>query len=121
MKFPLRQAREKAGQTIVDVCRAVGTDPGNLSRVENGKQKPSTELAEKLVKHFGGSLTEMQILYPERFSGVENTAPKSDPAARRATDPEPPEGHGGRQPPSSKNILGFGPTNQQFSKARNEQ
>jgi transcriptional regulator with XRE-family HTH domain len=68
MKSLLRQARERAGQTIVEVCKAVSVDPGNLSRVENGKQKPSTELAEKLARHFGEPLTEMQILYPERFS-----------------------------------------------------
>lgn len=67
MTSPLRRARERAGQTIVEVCRAVGTDPGNLSRVENGKQKSSTELAERLAKHFGESISEMEILYPERF------------------------------------------------------
>lgn len=68
MKSPLRQARERAGQTIVEVCRAVGTDPGNLSRIENGKQKASTELAEKLARHFDADVTELQILYPERFT-----------------------------------------------------
>ena len=68
MKSPLRKARERTGQTIVEVCRAVGTDPGNLSRVENGKQRSSTVLAERLAKHFGSDLTEMEILYPERFA-----------------------------------------------------
>lgn len=68
MKSPLRLVREAKGQTIVEVCRAVGADPGNLSRIENGKQKASTELAEKLVIHFAGAITELEILYPERFS-----------------------------------------------------
>lgn len=68
MKSPLRQARERAGQTIVEVGRAVETDPGNLSRIENGKQKASTDLAEKLSKHFSGEVSEMEILYPERFA-----------------------------------------------------
>lgn len=67
MKSPLRRIREAKAQTIVEVCRAVGIDPGNLSRIENGKQKASTDLAEKLVKHFAGEITEMEILYPERF------------------------------------------------------
>lgn len=67
MKSPLRQIRERMGQTIVEVGRAVSIDPGNLSRIENCKQKASTELAEKLVQHFGGEITEIQILYPERF------------------------------------------------------
>ena len=66
MKTPLRRVREKKGQTIVEVCRAVGADPGNLSRIENGKQKASTELAEKLAKHFAPDITELEILYPER-------------------------------------------------------
>jgi DNA-binding XRE family transcriptional regulator len=66
MKSPLRRARETAGQTIVEVGRAVGVDAGNLSRIENSKQKASTELAEKLAKHFGGLITELEILYPER-------------------------------------------------------
>lgn len=66
MKTPLRRVREKKGQTIVEVCRAVGADPGNLSRIENGKQKASTELAEKLARHFTPDITELEILYPER-------------------------------------------------------
>lgn len=72
MKSPLRRVREAKGQTIVEVCRAVGTDPGNLSRIENGKQKASTDLAEKLAKHFGDAITEMEILYPERFGSLED-------------------------------------------------
>jgi transcriptional regulator with XRE-family HTH domain len=67
MKSPLRQIRERKGQTIVEVSRAVSIDPGNLSRVENGKQKASTELAEKLAQHFGNEISEMEILYPDRF------------------------------------------------------
>lgn len=67
MKSALRQIREAKSQTIVEVSRAVGTDPGNLSRIENGKQKASTEIAEKLSKHFAGEISEMEILYPSRF------------------------------------------------------
>lgn len=70
MKSPLRNVREARGQTIVEVCQAVSADPGNLSRIENGKQKASTELAEKLAKHFDNEITEMQILYPERFDSL---------------------------------------------------
>ena len=67
MKSPLRQVRERKGQTITEVGRAVTVDPGNLSRIENCKQKASTELAEKLAKHFGHEISEMEILYPDRF------------------------------------------------------
>ncbi len=72
MKSPLRRVREAKGQTIVEVCRAVGIDQGNLSRIENGKQRASVEVAEKLVKHFGSAITEMEILYPERFTADED-------------------------------------------------
>lgn len=74
MKSPLRQIRERKGQTIVEVSRAVSIDPGNLSRVENGKQKASTELAEKLAQHFNNEITEMEILYPDRFSAPDADA-----------------------------------------------
>jgi transcriptional regulator with XRE-family HTH domain len=67
MKSPLRLIRERKGQTIVEVSRAVQTDPGNLSRIENAKQNASPELTEKLVKHFDGEITEVEILYPQRY------------------------------------------------------
>jgi len=69
MKSPLRQIRERKSQTIVEVSRAVQTDPGNLSRIENGKQKASTEMAEKLSQYFGGEISEIEILYPHRYTG----------------------------------------------------
>ena len=47
--------------------KAIGTDAGNLSRIENGKQRASPDMAEKLARHFGYAITEIQILYPERF------------------------------------------------------
>jgi len=68
MQAPLKAARTRRGLTLDQVSQAVGTDSGNLSRIENGKQKASPDLAERLAKHFGGEITEIQILYPERFS-----------------------------------------------------
>lgn len=81
MKSPLRQIRERKGQTIVEVSRAVSIDPGNLSRVENGKQKASTELAEKLAQHFCNEITEMEILYPDRFA-THNEGPSAAPGSQ---------------------------------------
>ena len=81
MKSPLRQIRERKGQTIVEVSRAVSIDPGNLSRVENGKQKASTELAEKLALHFGNEISEMEILYPDRFVAL-GASPNETPSGR---------------------------------------
>jgi transcriptional regulator with XRE-family HTH domain len=115
MKSPLRQAREAKGQTIVEVCRAVGADPGNLSRIENGKQKASTELAEKLSKHFDGAITEIQIFYPELFPLV--VAP---PPTRRATDALPPEApdRPRRQLRDGKNVMSVTDQPATFEKQR---
>jgi transcriptional regulator with XRE-family HTH domain len=51
-KTPAQRLREKRGLTLKEVADAVGTDTGNLSRIESGRQK-SVELAEKLVKFYG--------------------------------------------------------------------
>ena len=68
---PLRKIRHAREESIHQVAEAVGTNAGNLSRIENAKQKASPELAERLAKYFGYAVTEIQILYPERFSTVE--------------------------------------------------
>lgn len=68
MHSPLKQTRLRRNGTLADVARAVGTNNGNLSRIENGKQKASPKLAEKLAHYFGHEITEIQILYPERYS-----------------------------------------------------
>lgn len=67
MHSPLKQTRLKRGQTLAQVSTAVSTNTGNLSRIENGRQTASPKLAEKLAKHFGYEITEIQIVYPERF------------------------------------------------------
>lgn len=67
MKSPLRQARERRGLTLKAVADGVAMDQGNLSRVERGEQTPSKDLAESLSNFFGHEVTEMQILYPERY------------------------------------------------------
>ena len=51
-----------------EVAASVQTNQGTLSRIENGKQKPSPELAEKLARYFDGEITEMELLYPERYA-----------------------------------------------------
>ena len=64
---PLKSVRIHRGETLATVAASVNTDVGNLSRIENRKQKTSPELAERLAKHYGYAVTEIQILYPERF------------------------------------------------------
>jgi transcriptional regulator with XRE-family HTH domain len=70
MNTPLKVLRHARKQTLHEVATAVGTDSGNLSRIENGKQGASPELAERLAKFYGYAITEIQILYPERFAVV---------------------------------------------------
>lgn len=67
MKSPLRLARERRGLTLKQVADAVAMDPGNLSRVERGEQMPSKDAVAALVKFFGNLVTEMQVIYPEKF------------------------------------------------------
>lgn len=67
---PLKGLRVGRGISIHKVAEAVGTYGGNLSRIENGKQRCSPELAEKLAKFYGYAITEIEILYPERFTAV---------------------------------------------------
>jgi transcriptional regulator with XRE-family HTH domain len=64
--------------TISQVSVAAGIDPGNLSRIERGVQVPSRDVAERLAQQFVGVLTELQIIYPERYATPEDGA---DPEA----------------------------------------
>jgi transcriptional regulator with XRE-family HTH domain len=65
---PLRRARVRRRMTLMQLAVATGLDVGGLSRIERGLQIPGKATVEVLVQFFGGSLTEMQILYPERYS-----------------------------------------------------
>jgi len=69
---PLKRARIARKWTLADVSarlalRGDHIDSGNLSRVERGVQRASASLAEGLSKVFDGEITEIHILYPERF------------------------------------------------------
>lgn len=68
MCTPLRKMRVEKGLTISEVSRMTEIDVGNLSRIERGKQITSLETAEKLSRFFEGKITEMQILYPHRYT-----------------------------------------------------
>ncbi|MDH1085967.1 helix-turn-helix domain-containing protein [Pantoea brenneri] len=74
MLTPLRKARIKANLTILQVCTAVECDPGNLSRMERGLQKPTPLMAERLAKLFPGEVDELMILYPERYLNSKSNA-----------------------------------------------
>lgn len=71
---PLQSARKSAKQTLEFVAAAVGSDTGNISRIERGIQTPSTALTKKLLNHFG-SITDVQILCPDQFVDKDTVAP----------------------------------------------
>lgn len=86
METLLRKVRLRRRVSLSRVAREANVDPGNLSRIERGLANASREVAERLAKYYGGEITELQILYPERYgeSGVEGRL--------RAQDQSPPAG-----------------------------
>ena len=67
METPLKRARIRRNLTQLAVADATGIRQGYFSRLENG-EAPSPETAAKLAAYFGGELTELEILYPERYA-----------------------------------------------------
>jgi transcriptional regulator with XRE-family HTH domain len=55
----LKHIRVSRGLMLKDVAQQVGTDAGNLSRIEQGKQNPSLALARKLASLYGISLDDI--------------------------------------------------------------
>jgi len=53
--------------TLNELGDLVLVDGGNLSRIERFQQKVSPDLAAKIAAVFAGELTEMHLLYPERY------------------------------------------------------
>lgn len=64
---PLKLARKARQMTLTQLAELVHVDTGNLSRIERFQQKPSTEIAARIAGVFAGEITEMHLLYPERY------------------------------------------------------
>ena len=62
----LRALRRQFGSLEL-VSEKLNIDASHLSRIERGIQRPSPELAEVLSGFFAGKISEMEILYPERY------------------------------------------------------
>ena len=54
--------------TLNALAKKVGSDVGNLSRIERGVQVPNAVLAERICKEFEGEVNELQLIYPDRYS-----------------------------------------------------
>lgn len=59
----LRERRTTRGLTLQQVADHVGTDVGNLSRIERGRQFPGRELAKTIADYYG--IPVEQVLYPK--------------------------------------------------------
>ncbi len=65
-----REVRKRRRLTLAEVAKAVGTDPSNLSRIEQGAQQPSRDIARRLFRYFEGAVSLGSIYDPE-FSAKE--------------------------------------------------
>lgn len=78
-KTPLRSLREARGLTATQVASAVGMVQSSYTRIENGLGA-SPDSAAKLAEFFGREfITELHILYPERYATP--PAPSQEAAA----------------------------------------
>lgn len=64
---PLKKARLARRLTLEQVESDTGINTGSLSRYENVNQIPTLSRAAVLASYFAPDLTEMHILYPDRF------------------------------------------------------
>lgn len=62
---PIRELRTERQLCLEQVAAVIGTDTGNLSRIERGLQRPGPELAERIAKFY--RIPELVVLYPERY------------------------------------------------------
>lgn len=67
MHTPLRKLRKSQEKTLSEVATAIHLDVGNLSRIERGLQVASLDVAERLAVFFKGEISELEILYPQRY------------------------------------------------------
>ena len=66
-KSLLFQARNRRKLTQAEVATACGVTQSFYAKLEQREASPSTETAAKLAAFFGHEITEMQLLYPERY------------------------------------------------------
>lgn len=65
----LRKKRLERGETLEAVALRAGTDTGNLSRVEQNKQRPSLDLLESLAEALGSSVSGLYAVAEGRAAG----------------------------------------------------
>jgi transcriptional regulator with XRE-family HTH domain len=76
---PLRRIRQERRLTTTELGSAIGVHNATISRIELGKVQATPKQAEDLVRFFGQGITELEILYPERYAGVPRETPGNSP------------------------------------------
>lgn len=59
MNPDIRAMREATGLTIPQAAKRLGTDQGNLSRIERGKQRLMIDMARKMAGLYGVSVDQL--------------------------------------------------------------
>jgi DNA-binding XRE family transcriptional regulator len=81
MNTPLKVERERRGISADELARAVSVRQPTINRIENGKKRPSPDLANRIAKYFANAVTRDQILFPEDYT-VADLPPKKTPTPR---------------------------------------
>jgi len=64
----LTQTRKSRKLSLEHVAKRVGTDQGNLARIEKGQQTPKKDLARRLFAFYEGAVPLAAIYDPEFFA-----------------------------------------------------
>ena len=68
MTTPLRKIREARGISQAEVAKAVGLAQSTYCKIEQGAPyRAQADNAEKISRYFGGAVSEIHVLFPERF------------------------------------------------------
>lgn len=65
MKHPLHRFRLKQKLSQAQLALLVGVSQGYIAHIENGRRRPSPDIAKRLEKETSGEVTRDQLLYPE--------------------------------------------------------
>lgn len=64
-----------------ELARGVGITQSYIARLENGKSRPSLEVANRIARYLNNAVTRDQILFPEDYA-VSDLPPKKTPTPR---------------------------------------
>ena len=59
--YAIKQLRKQLGMKQAELAARVGTDNGNISRLENDKQRASSDMLEKLAEALGVRLSDLYL------------------------------------------------------------